>query len=209
MNSLNQLPQKLLSKEISTLYHESVCQSVSDFSKNIEDIVVWNPRYLLLLLSQIQEKIAPNTILSEWFSDGTFWWSFSNFQTLVIRNGNVVFTRIADSYEHLLKISQTSNGIDDLYQTTLHHWGGNGVPTSAFDDWNESFWTWKNVVWIFEIPVKDLIQLFENSQAILWNIGEWEIVFAPQSIQKYLKDYHERNMSNTYEWLPTEIEINL
>lgn len=207
MNKLNWFNKKLIPKEIWEIYSEKTTKKINDFSQNINDIVLWNPRYLLYLLADIQNKLNQNTITLDWFSEWTFWWNFSWYKTLIIEDWKVVLIRIADSYEHLIKSWLKSSGTQDLYDTSIYHWWWNWVPTSAFNDWDKQFWTTKKVVWTFKIPILELIKIFENGKAILWNIWEWEVVLSPDIAQRYLDNYEVRENSNWYNWLPDEINI--
>jgi hypothetical protein len=78
-------------------------------SQQIDDIILLNPRYLLYLLANIQDKKYKTSVVIS-FSDGTFGAQFSGFKTLNIDNkGNVVLTRVAHHYDHLIKNQQSSN----------------------------------------------------------------------------------------------------
>ncbi len=178
-------------------------------SQQIDDIILLNPRYLLYLLANIQDKKYKTSVAIS-FSDGTFGAQFSGFKTLNIDNkGNVVLTRVAHHYDHLIKNQQSSNWYQDLLSTSIYNGGWNWVPTSAFIWWEDWYWSDKNIVGTFKIPVGDLVKIFQDWNAILWNIWEWEIVLSPKVAQKYLSEYTNKWQNNWYTWLPNEIILDL
>mgnify|MGYP006347579863 FL=1 len=89
--------------------HSKISTLSQYISQQIDDVILLNPRYLLYLLANIQDK-KYKTSISVSFFDGTFGSQFSDFKTLNIDDrGNVILTRIAHHYEHLIKDKQLSN----------------------------------------------------------------------------------------------------
>ncbi len=189
--------------------HSKISTLSQYISQQIDDVILLNPRYLLYLLANIQDK-KYKTSISVSFFDGTFGSQFSDFKTLNIDDrGNVILTRIAHHYEHLIKDKQLSNWYQDLLATSVYHGGWNWVPTSAFTWWEDWYWIDRNIIGIFKIPVWDLVKIFQDWNAILWNIWEGEIVLSPKVAQKYLSEYINKWQNIWYPGLPDEIVLDL
>jgi hypothetical protein len=128
-------------------------------------------------------------------ADGTF----AGSGTLNMdEEGNVVLIRVADSESHLTK-NWTNVGIKEMIDTSVYHGGGQGLPTSGFTKWTNSFGSTREnkVVGTFRIPAKDFLDMVKRGDAVLGNIGEGEIVLNPSAAQKYLSNIEKRGANHS------------
>lgn len=175
-----------------------------------------NPKELLKELSKIQMDVEEETGIQSWWVftvslDWTFWWSFTDYETLKIDEvWRVVLMRVADDEIHLIKEGQSFAWIEDLLRTSEFHWYGNWVPTSSFWNWAEQFRRTEKykVIWEFRIPIEDLKRIFREWKAVIWNVWEWEIVLAPEVAKEYLYSTKVVWNKKGADWLPDEIFIN-
>jgi hypothetical protein len=124
-------------------------------------------------------------------ADGTF----AGSGTLNMdQEGNVILTRVADSEDHLTK-KWVSVDTKEMIDTSIYHGGGQGLPTSGFAKWTDSFGSTREnkVVGTFRIPAKVFLEMVKRGDAVLGNIGEGEIVLNPAAAKQYLlnADHHE------------------
>jgi hypothetical protein len=120
--------------------------------------------------------------------------------------GNVVLTRVAANMDALTKGWRQSNGVQDLLNTSEHHGGGNGLPTSGRKGWEKSFGSTisNRLVATFRIPAAKFLDLIRSGDAILGNLGEAEIVLNPAIARHYLaeingKPVQQSTTKNSYQ----------
>ena len=144
-------------------------------------------------LAQLQLLLNPNHHSASGIVDG----KFAGIEGLNINeDGNIVLTRQANSEKHLTK-GWVNASSEELLNTSLSQGGGNGLPTSGFKDWDKSFNTSSEFTSTFIIPPKDLQNGIVQSNALIGNLGEGEIVLNPKWAKQYLSKVNGEEVTST------------
>lgn len=121
----------------------------------------------------------------------------SNKKLNMDKHGNVILTRVAKDETQLSK-NWVNTTLEELEKTSLFHGGGNGLPTSGFSDWADSFGVGQGddrLISRFTIPKNDFLKGIKEGNVYLGNIGEGEFVLNPKWSKDYLTHVNNRSAS--------------
>lgn len=194
-----------------SLYEPTVSEPTLTATRATEEVleptakvaeVAADPKAVLRQLADVAEEAAQKTLgnsplmPSTTLADGTF-----AGKTLELdAEGNVIVRRVADSVDNLTKAGQRKATLQELVDQNLIHGAGDSdaVSTSADAAFTKLYAPATGsgrVVGTFRIPLSDLTEMVRRGEATLGNVGEAEITFSGQSLERYLDNVDGMSVS--------------